>query len=273
MLIKVLAENTTISEELGCEHGLCLYIEANNHKILFDVGASDLFARNAVKLGVDIGNIDYLIISHGHYDHGGGLGEFFEENKKAEVFIHNRAFGGYYALRGEEEIRYIGLEECLKKNKKIVLTSDRFFVAKGIELFSNISGEEPLPVSNKGLLMEEEKGIVSDRFLHEQILVIEEEGESLLVTGCAHNGIVNILQHYSSFKRAMPDHVVGGFHLTSRSGGNAGEKEIRRIGRFLKGTGSRYHTCHCTGLEPYYKLKRILGENIEYVSVGSEIRI
>lgn len=76
MLIKVLIENTAISKDFGCEHGLSLYIETGDRKILFDVGASELFLENAKKLGVDVSDVDYLVISHGHYDHGGGLRAF-----------------------------------------------------------------------------------------------------------------------------------------------------------------------------------------------------
>ena len=77
MIIKTLVENTSISKDFGNEHGLILYIETNALKILFDVGASELFLENAKKLDVNISDIDYLIISHGHYYHGGGLRMFF----------------------------------------------------------------------------------------------------------------------------------------------------------------------------------------------------
>ncbi len=90
MLIKTLVENTSLSKDFGSEHGLSLYIETQNHKILFDVGASDLFLQNAKKLDVNIADVDFLAISHGHYDHGGGLKTFLEENTKAEVFLRKR---------------------------------------------------------------------------------------------------------------------------------------------------------------------------------------
>ena len=81
MLIKTLVENSSISQDYGSEHGLSLYVETNGRKILFDVGASSLFYENAKKLNVDISNIDILVISHGHYDHGGGLTTFLDINK------------------------------------------------------------------------------------------------------------------------------------------------------------------------------------------------
>jgi 7,8-dihydropterin-6-yl-methyl-4-(beta-D-ribofuranosyl)aminobenzene 5'-phosphate synthase len=90
MLIKTLVENTSISKDFGSEHGLSLYVETKKHKILFDVGASDLFLQNAKKLNVNIADVDFLVISHGHYDHGGGLKTFLKENTKAEVFLHHK---------------------------------------------------------------------------------------------------------------------------------------------------------------------------------------
>ena len=110
MLIKTLVENTAISKDFGSEHGLSLYIETKKHKILFDVGASELFLQNAKKLGVNIADVDFLVISHGHYDHGGGLKTFLKENTKAEVFLHRLAFEKHYAIRPNDELEFIGLD-------------------------------------------------------------------------------------------------------------------------------------------------------------------
>ena len=130
MIIKVLIENTYISEDYASEHGLSLYIETKNHKILFDVGASELFLKNAKRLGVNIADVDFLVISHGHYDHGGGLKAFLKENTKAEVFIHQLAFDKHYSMRQDDKLDFIGLDEDLKQNKQIVLTSDKIFISK-----------------------------------------------------------------------------------------------------------------------------------------------
>lgn len=91
-----LVENTTVSSEYGCKHGLCIYIETPNHKILFDLGPNKLFAENALKMNVDISDIDTVIISHGHKDHGGALKYFLEQNKKAKIYIRKEAFEPHY---------------------------------------------------------------------------------------------------------------------------------------------------------------------------------
>lgn len=273
MLIKTLVENTSISKDFGSEHGISLYIETKKQKILFDVGASELFLQNVKKLDVSIADVDFLVISHGHYDHGGGLKSFLHENTKAEVFLHRLAFEKHYAIRPNDELDFIGLDENLKQNKQIVLTSDRFFINSGIQVFSNITQRKPRPKSNNGLFTEHKGQTVDDTFAHEQNLVIEEDGETLLVTGCAHNGIVNILEHFHSVKGRMPNYVVGGFHLSSRSGGNEDADTIDRIGQYLMGTKAKYYTCHCTGIDAYERLKSTMGNSINYLSAGSEIII
>ncbi len=128
MIIKTLVENTSISKEYGSEHGLSLYIETQGQKVLFDVGASGLFLENAKKLDVNIADVDFLVISHGHYDHGGGLGTFLQENTKADVFIHRLAFEKHYALRPNEKLEFIGLEEGLKQDKSYLRQTDSLSV-------------------------------------------------------------------------------------------------------------------------------------------------
>lgn len=273
MIVKALVENTAISKDFGCEHGLSLYIETGNRKILFDVGASELFLENAKKLGVDVSDVDYLVISHGHDDHGGGLRAFLGENTKAEVFLHPLAFEQHCALRSDDTMEQIGLEAELKESRQIVLTSERFFIGKGIQVFSNVPQRQPLPISNSGLLMELKGQIVEDNFAHEQNLIIEEDGATLLVTGCAHNGIVNILDHFQTLKGRMPDYVIGGFHLSSRSAGNESPETIEKIGSHLLDTKAKYYTCHCTGTEPYRQLKSVMGDHIDYLSAGAELTI
>ncbi len=273
MLIKALVENTTITDDLGCEHGLSLYIETAKLIILFDVGASELFFQNAKKLGVNIADVDFLVISHGHYDHGGGLKAFLRENEKAEVFLHRLAFEKYYASRPNGTLEYIGLDEDLQHDKRIVRTSDRFFISSGIQLFSHIAQKEPLPISNRGLLKKHEGNMTDDTFAHEQNLIIEEDGKVLLITGCAHNGIINILEHFHSIKSRMPDYVIGGFHLSSSSGGHENLETLDQISQYLLSTKAKFYTGHCTGLEPYKILKAKMGDRIDYLATGSELTI
>ncbi|WP_244833909.1 MBL fold metallo-hydrolase [Clostridium sp. BJN0001] len=274
MIIKTLVENTSISEDFGSEHGLSLYIETKKHKILFDVGASDLFVKNAQKMNVNISDIDYLVISHGHNDHGGGLKTFFKYNNKAKVFINEKGFEKHYALRKNGNLEFIGLDEELKQNKQIIFTGENFSISDGIEVFSNVVQKRPGPISNSTLFMKQNGILMNDTFSHEQNLVIEEDGKTLLVTGCAHNGIVNIMEHFYNLKKREPNYVIGGFHLSSRSLGSSERIETtQEIGKYLLKTDVKYYTCHCTGIESYKRLKDVMGEKIDYLSAGSELKI
>ena len=114
MKIVTLMENTSCREDVCFEHGLSLYIETDTHKILFDAGQSAAFADNAEKLGVDLRKVDFAVLSHGHYDHSGGLGRFLEINGTASVYVSRYAFEPHYSANG-----YIGLDPALQRSSRI----------------------------------------------------------------------------------------------------------------------------------------------------------
>ena len=274
MIIKTLVENTSISDAYKCEHGLSLYIETKNHKLLFDLGQSDLFIENSKKLNINLTAVDTVVISHGHYDHGGGLRAFLSINSKAKVYIHKRAFDKHYSLRAKDAFAYIGLDQKLRNNERLILTSEHLKIDDELELISNIIGNELTSVSNKSLFKEDGNTMIEDSFDHEQSLIITEAENVILIAGCAHKGIVNIVRHATSLKEKSMDFVIGGFHLYNSSRKISETPElINKIATCLDKTGSKYYTCHCTGLEAYSTLKVIMNKSIQYLATGSIIHI
>ncbi|MDD3168045.1 MAG: MBL fold metallo-hydrolase [Eubacteriales bacterium] len=274
MIIKALVEDTTISPELSSEHGLSLYIEANDKKILFDMGAGSLFLENAEKMGVRIQDVEVAIISHGHYDHGGGLKTFLEINKKACVYVHKSAFDSYFSIaRGEAPVN-AGIDPSLKPHERVRLTDGNLLIDSGLELFSDVTGREYFSSCNDSLYMDHNGSIAKDDFRHEQNLLIREDGETALIAGCAHNGIVNIMKRVYNMNGSYPDAVISGFHLMRSSTKKSEAPEvIEGIAKFLKSTESRYYTGHCTGPEAYRHLKEVLGDRIQYLATGTVIEI
>ena len=145
MIIKTLVENTSNSEVLGCEHGLSLYIETPAHRIIFDMGASNLFAINARKVGVDLDLIDIAVLSHDHYDHGGGLKTFLDINTKAKIYLNTQTFGLRYSKTPRGEDKYIGIDRKLQDNDRFHYVDKYLRIDDELELFSGVKQGELSP--------------------------------------------------------------------------------------------------------------------------------
>lgn len=274
MRIQVLVENISNDENLENEHGLSLYIEVGKEKLLFDTGASGKFLNNAKKMNIDLLGIEKVIISHGHYDHGGGLNLFLDFNKKADIYINKNAFNDFYSNKLDGSKQYIGLDKTLKHNSRIIFVDKELCLDENKELFSGVKCETYCPSGNSELYTLNGELFEKDSFFHEQNLIIEEGKKTVLIAGCAHNGIVNIMKECFRRKNRMPDYVVGGFHLYSRSTGKTEEKTaLESMGEYLLSTGAKFYTCHCTGLDGYKELKQIMGDKINYISTGEKFSI
>lgn len=263
MKIQVLLENTAIRGDLQAEHGLSLYIETDRHKILFDMGQTTAFAENAAKLGVDLSQVDIAVLSHGHYDHGGGLWRFLEINSKAPVYLSRHAFMPHY--NGAE--KYIGLAKELQESDRLIFTEDMMEIDRGLELFSCNQKMRPFAFGSFGLGMMEKGKMLPDDFRHEQYLLIQEGGKKVLFSGCSHKGILNIMSWFE------PDVLIGGFHFVKLDPARAGREELSQAADILKRYPAGYYTGHCTGVEQYEFLKEIMGEQLKYMSTGTEIVI
>lgn len=274
MVIKVLVEDTSIADELRSEHGFSLYIETDSHKILFDTGQRSLFVENASKMDIDLSGVDIAVVSHGHYDHGGGLKTFMNINKSAKIYISRKGFGEYYSAGADGRKRYIGLDTALAEDERFIFTGDEFVIDEELELFSGVKGTKIIPSGNNYLFRKERQEFLQDEFDHEQNLIIKEDGKRVLVAGCAHKGIINIIDHMREKKGVLPSDVIGGFHMYNSSTKRSENPEVvAEIASYLKSTGSMYHTGHCTGKESYNSMRAVICGNIDYLATGSKIII
>ena len=237
MKITSLLENTTHRADMQTEHGLSLYIETETHNILFDMGQTDLFAQNAKNLGISLAEADIAILSHGHYDHGGGLSAFLSENDKSPVYVHRDAFLPHY--NGTQ--KYIGLDTHLVCHPRLCFTDDTCRIADGLTLYSCNYRERPHSFGAWGLTERVGDTFIDDDFRHEQYLLIEEDGKRVLISGCSHKGILDITAWFS------PDVLIGGFHFSKMPL----DESLTQAAKTLSAYPTEYYTCHCTGEEQY----------------------
>lgn len=273
MKITALMENTACDDSLCTEHGLSLYIEVMGKKILFDTGMSDKFISNAKALGIDATDADMCIISHGHYDHGGGIEAFLDKNKTSPVYIRKMAFDEHYGVVADN-VKNIGLDTSLLPNSQFSFTSELQKIDENMTLFSLVPPYEPIYASSGAQREVIDGEIVHDRFHHEQNLVINENGKYTLIAGCAHSGIYNIITHFHELFGCYPAVVIGGFHLMIPSlKKSLPDDTIDGLGAKMLSHDTEYYTCHCTGPYAFDRLKAILGDKVTYLSAGKIIHI
>lgn len=256
MKITVLLENTTARPDLSAEHGLSLYIETATHKILFDMGQSTLFSYNASTLGVDLSAVDIAILSHGHYDHGGGLERFLMLNQTAPVYVNRHAFEPHYNSTG----KYIGLDTAFAKHKQLIFTDDTTILAEDITLCCCRQEKQNHPLGAFGLTMLEDGVFQPEDFRHEQYLLVEENHRKILFSGCSHRGILDIVDWF------RPDILVGGFHFSKLPL----DDTLRTYAEYLNSFSTEYYTCHCTGEKQFSFMGQSM-KRLRYLSCGDTI--
>jgi len=270
--IVVLMENTASREGLSAAHGLSLYIETPKHRILMDMGPNDDYLENAVKLGVDLTRVDIAILSHGHYDHGGGLKTFCALNDHAKICVRENAFGNYWSL-ADGDPHYIGIDPSLDRSR-FVLTGEETVIDEELTLFASVPDTFGALSASAKLREKVGEDFLPDRFSHEQNLLITAEGKAVLIAGCAHRGIVNILRTGTERLGRRPDLTFGGFHLFQLTEGDPNaDRLIDMTGKALLEGETVYYTGHCTGDYAYEKLKEILGDRLQRMSGGVTVTI
>lgn len=261
MKLVTLMENTACRAGLTAEHGLSLYIETGECRLLFDAGQSGAFADNAAKLGVDLSGVDISVLSHGHYDHGGGLARFLQINGTAPVYLNAHAFEPHYNAGS----KYIGLDPELRRSGRLRFAEDGHRLAEGITLHSRIAC--PYGIEPFGLSVLEAGTLRAEDFRHEQYLLIEEDGKRILFSGCSHRGILNIVRWF------RPDVLVGGFHFMRLDPAGAGWVALEQAAKQLLEYPTVYYTGHCTGQAQFAFLKERMGDRLRGISAGAVMEL
>lgn len=267
MKISILNENTVYKRGLIAEHGLSLLIETDNKRILFDMGQSFAFTYNAEKMNISLEGLDAIVISHGHYDHTGGLEYLVKSNQKLpNIYVQEEAF--FEKKNGEKNIGIPWNVEEFRDN--IVYVSEKEEIFQNIYLISNIpyyTDFERVPSKFKKIKYGK---IVEDDMIDEQVLVIEKEEGLFVFAGCSHRGIINILKHVNKiFNGKRICFLIAGMHLISSNN----EYIQRTIDELKKIDIDKIIPLHCTGPIAISRIQAEFKDKCEMVETGQIISL
>ncbi len=273
----VLIENDAPSgcAELTAEFGLSLLFELAGTRILFDTGASGFFADNAARLGVEIAGVDLAVLSHQHFDHGGGLARFLELNDHAPVYLRRAEHADRYSSF-PGSTRPIGIDLGLldRSSERFVELEKTTEVTPGVTLVTEAGSRHRRPPGNDRLLVERGGRLVADEFDHELTMVLHDDDGMVVVTGCSHGGVLNMIDAAAD---RFPDRplkaVVGGFHLIGLPAADSmalSRPEVEDIGRAIRSRcDGPVFTGHCTGHTAFGVLRGVLGDQLRHLSIGT----
>ena len=282
MKIIALVENDLADQhaDLVAEWGLSLYIKRQEKHILFDTGAKGALVRNAERLGVDLSHVDLVVLSHHHFDHGGGLPAFFAVNDHAKVYLRRPPDSESYFRALLVVNRFIGLEKGLldRYQDRFVFIDSFTEILPGAYIFTDIVRQHELPKGNSHIYLKQPGGYIHDSFSHELVLALRDEDGLVVFTGCSHSGALNMIQTVA--QRFPDDHikgVVGGFHLVgipalnTMAGSKAEMTDLASTMFNLPIDG--YWTGHCTGQKAYAALKSVLGDRLAEIHTGTTMTV
>ena len=266
MRIITLIENLVNAGWLKAEHGLSIYIETDKQKIIFDTGQTGAFIQNAERMGIPIEEIDSLVLSHGHYDHTGGLYPFLEKNNKAKVYAKKELFVPKYSGK----TRFIGTvynEELLKD--RLVFVDSVTEVAENIFIMPEIAIQHHIDTNFTGLFKKPNTDFITDEFDDELYLVIKQQDSINIITACSHRGITNICTSATEYFQLPVNTLLGGFHMK-----NCSVEQYVHITHYLRLLRPEsVGACHCTGIDKYAEMHNECESHLFYNYTGNEVNI
>ena len=267
--ITVLVENSVHRQGLVAEHGLSFHVQSGEHSLIFDAGQTDLAVINAETLRLPLDRVEAMVMSHGHYDHTGGVTAMFDVVPEARVYLHRAAFEKKFSQNSGQS-RSIGMSDCVAQAIRhrtggFIETTARTEILEGVF----VTGEIPranIYEDTGGAFFLDAEGTRRDPLVDDQALVIDLGRSVVLLLGCAHSGVVNTLDHIQGLTNGKPvSAVIGGLHL-----GSASKERIQQtIARLRDAQLEILAPAHCTGWPATAKLWQAFPEICRPASVGT----
>jgi 7,8-dihydropterin-6-yl-methyl-4-(beta-D-ribofuranosyl)aminobenzene 5'-phosphate synthase len=269
--LKILIDNVVYRSGLKAEHGFSVLIETPGNMILFDTGQSSMLIENSLKLGIDLKKITKIVLSHGHYDHTGGLLSLLEYiDKEIQVYAHPCIFERKYSRKEKQNIRYIGITEERSFYEKIgarfLMVEEPLAIEDGIILSGQVPRISDFETVESDFVIKENGRFIKDEILDDISLSASSGNGNILITGCAHSGLINIIRHIEIITGVKKFKFIGGgFHLFGKQ-----EIYVLKTLDALRKTGFDYILpAHCTGIAPACLIRKHYGSMVLDAGVGA----
>jgi len=268
LTVTILIDNSA-DTNLNSEHGLSLWLDFGEKRVLFDTGQTDMILKNAELLGIDLSCADAIVLSHGHYDHTGGLPSVLKIAPNAKIYLHPAATELKFSQK-PSGMKLVGMSISVKeslKNNKTIWTATPTLIFPGMSVTGQVPRTNDFEDTG-GAFFLDENAQKPDGLLDDQTLKKAPAKGLIVIFGCAHSGVVNILDYISKITGKDKIYaVIGGMHLL-----NANQERITKTVEALKKYDvQKIIPLHCTGHEAVEKIKKVFGEKYVSAAAGTKI--
>jgi len=273
--LTTLSENTAGRPGFMAEWGQSILVQTDGFTVLFDVGGSDVALVNADRLGVDLSNVDVIVLSHGHTDHTGGLRDVLKRLGKRRVVGHPAMWEAKYTKRPHEEKEaFIGIpfarEELESLGASFELTPDPVVLSDYVMTTGEVEMTTDFEIIERNLLVKEKNEFRKDPLADDLALIVRMDQGLVVVLGCAHRGTINTIRHAQNLTGETRVYaVVGGTHLAPAS-----KERIERTIRDLKAVGvQKIGISHCNGFYASARVAQAFGDKFFLNNAGTQITL
>lgn len=271
MLITTLVENSVNKSGLMAEHGLSFFLETGDESILFDTGQCHALIHNVANMGIDLSEVNKIVLSHGHSDHTGGLGDALKAMGGAHIYAHPDIFDEKYSNR-ECERRPIGItytrESLELMGAELHLSKEPMQIADGIRTTGEIERQNDFEYPHSRLCVMRDGVMMKDGLKDDLSLIVDGKDGIAVIFGCGHSGVINTLNQVKRMTNGKPIRlVVGGIHLI-----DADKNRIDRVIREIMSFDiEKFALCHCTGELAMIQFYQTFGDRMIFNHVGTQI--